>query len=106
MFLGIWFSGRTSRRRESNGAMKNGNVEESQTGSQIQVAAFSPDGRRLVSGSTDGSLKAWDPDSGRLLFETAYAGIVLDVLFAEAAVLLTAEASKGAERPGLHRLEI
>ena len=34
---------------------------------RVRACAFSPDGRRIVSGSHDGTLRLWNTDSGKCL---------------------------------------
>ena len=43
-------------------------------GSQCLALAFSPDGRLLATGSSDGWLEVWDADSGKLSAELQYQG--------------------------------
>jgi WD40 repeat protein len=51
---------------------------------QVNCAAFSPDGRRVISGSSDGTVRGWDVASGKQLWQAELPGrpIVLCVAIA------------------------
>ncbi|GMU84627.1 MAG: hypothetical protein AMXMBFR47_44960 [Planctomycetota bacterium] len=51
-------------------------------GRDVSSAAFSPDGRRIVTGSEDGTAKVWDAATGQELLTLAgHAGLVLSVAY-------------------------
>jgi WD40 repeat protein len=64
---------------------------------QVNVIAFSPDGRRLVTASADRTLKVWDTRSGRELITLAgHDASVLDVSFTPDGHLLVTRGANGA----------
>jgi WD40 repeat protein len=52
-------------------------------GSNVSSVAFSPDGRRIVSGSLDGTVRIWDADTGQLFGEPliGHTSLVLSIAF-------------------------
>jgi WD40 repeat protein len=64
---------------------------------------FSPDGKRLVSGSVNGELKISDADCGEPRGEHNLAGLVLDCRFDPVGSrLAVAVGGWGEDRPGIH----
>jgi WD40 repeat protein/DNA-binding SARP family transcriptional activator len=66
---------------------------------QVTALAFSPDGRRLATGSIEGSLKVWDAHTGRLVDSlTGNLGQVLDLAFSPDGTSLATNSSDGTVR--------
>jgi WD40 repeat protein/DNA-binding SARP family transcriptional activator len=66
---------------------------------QVPALAFSPDGRRLATGSLDGSLKVWEVRTGRQLDTlTGSLGQVLDLAFSPDGARLATSSSDGTVR--------
>jgi WD40 repeat protein len=66
---------------------------------QVAALAFSPDGRRLATGSLDGGLKVWEARTGRQLDSlTGNLGQVLDLAFSPDGASLATTSSDGTVR--------
>jgi WD40 repeat protein len=66
---------------------------------QVTALAFSPDGRRLATGSLDGGLKMWEARTGRQLDSlTGNLGQVLDLAFSPDGASLATTSSDGTVR--------
>lgn len=63
----------------------------------VRTVAFSPDGRLLVSGSKDSTIKAWDVAAGEVLITLlGHAGMVRSVAFSPDGTLLASAGADGA----------
>jgi WD40 repeat protein/serine/threonine protein kinase/DNA-binding SARP family transcriptional activator len=66
---------------------------------QVTALAFSPDGRRLVTGSLEGGLKVWEVETGRQLDSlSGNLGQVVDLAFSPDGAVLATSSSDGTLR--------
>src|SRR5205823_8341995 len=59
----------------------------------VNSVAYSPDGKRLASGSTDGTIKVWEADTGQETLAFHHPDVIMKVAFSPDRRLLAAAAS-------------